>query len=762
MNPRTPTMSRSTTNPAVSWIEGPSNRDRLAARLRAVGLSSTLGCIIIASVTLIGWILGWKVLAAWHDDGLVLDPDTAVGLILAGFLLWSLRSDTTPKGPWSIYVGAAIVMLIGMMGLVSSMGLPANANWDIGLDRWPFGSRRATFGSTDGRSFNAAISLVLAGVWLLLRRSRATERGMENALALGLLLFAVGGLVGFTYRFGHVAGLAPRTPMSLPAATACLTLAVGMLVLRSDRGLSALVLREGQGGRLARRLLPVALLAPAMLTAILWAGVWMRRYPPEFVAILLSVACGVFFFGLVWWYADTLDQAEAHSRRTSEALRSSEAFYHSLVESLPQSILRKDLDGRFTFGNGKVIQALNLSLDRFLSKTDFDFYPADLAEKYRRDDLRVIESGQTLDTIEAHVEPGGDLRYVQVIKTPLRDHDSRIVGIQCIFWDVTERKIAEEKLQTQNALLTEMARSEKAAHDARKRAQAQMIQSAKLAGLGEMVAGVAHEINNPLSFVNNNVAVLERDLGELRTLLALYTEADRAIAQATPNLAQRITEFRETTETEYTLGNLDGLLGRTREGLRRIQQIVKDLRVFARLDESELAEFNLNDSVQTTVTIIMGHAKHKRVTIELDLHPLPRTIGYAAKINQVVMNLVGNAIDACEEGGKVIVRTVPDEQSHEVQLEVIDNGCGIDAQIRDRIFDPFFTTKPVGVGTGLGLSISYGIVQDHGGSISVESTPGQGTCFNVRLPLDGRVHLKHAARNTEKNGDSENHQPVHS
>src|SRR5262249_9517367 len=160
--------------------------------------------------------------------------------------------------------------------------------------------------------------------------------------------------------------------------------------------------------------------------------------------------CGVVFFGLVWWYAETLDRAEARSRRTDEALRSSEAFYHSLVESLPQSILRKDRHGRFTFGNGKVLDALGINLEAFVNNTDFDFYPAELAEKYRRDDLHVLETGETLDTIEAHVEPGGDLRYVQVLKTPLRDHEGKVVGVQCIFWDVTERKIAEEKLQTQN------------------------------------------------------------------------------------------------------------------------------------------------------------------------------------------------------------------------------------------------------------------------------------------------------------------------
>ncbi|MFO0960080.1 MAG: ATP-binding protein [Isosphaeraceae bacterium] len=166
--------------------------------------------------------------------------------------------------------------------------------------------------------------------------------------------------------------------------------------------------------------------------------------------------------------------------------------------------------------------------------------------------------------------------------------------------------------------------------------------------------------------------------------------------------------------------------------------------MFARLDESDLAEFDLNDNVRTTVTIILGHAKRKRVVIEMDLQPVPPITGYVAKINQVVMNLISNAIDACQEGGKVIVRTRPDRDRYAVRLDVIDDGCGIDPSILPRIFDPFFTTKPVGVGTGLGLSISYGILQDHGGLIEADSRPGQGARFTIRLPLKCRARASSA------------------
>jgi two-component system NtrC family sensor kinase len=432
-----------------------------------------------------------------------------------------------------------------------------------------------------------------------------------------------------------------------------------------------------------------------------------------------------------------LETQLAERNKVEQALRASEVFYHSLVESLPQSILRKNLEGRFTFGNQNFCNALKRPLEQIIGKTDYDFYPRELAEKYRQDDACVIASGKLFETVEEHVLPSGDTLYVQVIKTPLYDPSGKIIGIQGIFWDVTERKRAEEQLQAKNLLLEELARKERQSYQALKQAQSRLVQTEKLAGLGQMVAGVAHEINNPLSFVNNNVAVLQRDLRELRELLGMYLQADAVLVAAQPELFERIKAFRNRIDIDYTLNNLDGLIQRTRDGLSRIQQIVKDLRVFARLDEGELNEVDLNEGIASTVNIIQGHAKKKGIKIETDLGPLPPVTCFPAKINQVIMNLLTNAIDACDEGDKVTVRSRADDQA--VQIDVIDAGRGIDPAIRNRIFDPFFTTKPVGVGTGLGLSISYGIVQDHGGTIEVDSTPGEGSRFSIRLPVRGAV-----------------------
>jgi PAS domain S-box-containing protein len=433
-------------------------------------------------------------------------------------------------------------------------------------------------------------------------------------------------------------------------------------------------------------------------------------------------------------------------KRAEEALRNSEALYHSLVESLPLSIYRKDPAGRFTFANKRFWTSLGKMPGDIVGKTDFDFFPKGLAEKYRQDDRRIMKTREIHEDVEEHVRADGKRVHVHLLKTSVFDFKGEVVGTQGIFWDITTRKQTEETLKRTAAELArsyqrlqqlatdleKVAASERQAHHKLKKAQSQLVQSEKLASLGQTVAGVAHEINNPLAFVINNMAVLQRDVGALQQILRLYQESDKQ-PERRAELLGEIHDCAERIDLAYTLGNLDGLVQRTRDGLKRIQQIVKDLRDFARLDESDLKEVDLNTGIRSTLNIVRGRAVKQNVELEADLGELPAVLCFPAKVNQVVLNLVANAIDACAEGGKVIVRS--QATAEEVLIHVIDNGQGIDPAIRDKIFDPFFTTKPPGQGTGLGLSISYSIMEDHGGRIEVSSTTGQGAHFIVCLPL---------------------------
>jgi len=437
-------------------------------------------------------------------------------------------------------------------------------------------------------------------------------------------------------------------------------------------------------GIVSTSLLLVGSVLLALVAGALWQAWWSRRRQKRFFSELKAAA--------------------AERRRTERALRQTEVFYHSLVETIPQMILCKDLDGHFTFANQKFCAELGTTIESIKGKTDFDFFPKQLAEKYRRDDKEVMESGQVLDVVEEHVTPKGDKLYVQVMKTPLYGPDGKAIGIQGIFWNVTERL----------------------------RAESRMVETEKLASLGQLVTGVAHEINNPLAFVSNNVAVLQRDLRDMITLIGLYRQLERSAVAGPASLFEQIDLVSGQLDLDYTLNNLPKLIDRTREGLRRIEQIVKDLRLFARVDEGDWNEVDLNPGIESSVNMVQGYARKNGVRLVMDLEPLPLVRCRGARVHQVVVNLLMNAIDACKAEDTVTVRTRP--ESDGIRIEVADTGCGIEPEIRERIFDPFFTTKRIGEGTGLGLSISYGIVQEHHGTIDVQSAPADGSCFTVRLP----------------------------
>ena len=241
--------------------------------------------------------------------------------------------------------------------------------------------------------------------------------------------------------------------------------------------------------------------------------------------------------------------------------------------------------------------------------------------------------------------------------------------------------------------------------------QAQLMQSEKMRSLGQLVAGVAHELNNPIGFVHANLQLLD---GYVKRLVD-----DREAGRDSERAEEAITK----------------LLSRSREGTERVKKIVQDLRTFSRVDQAELAEADLNEEIERTLALMEPRFKDG-ITVERDFGEIPRVKCFAGQLNQVFMNLVMNACDAMDGRGTVEIRTRPAGQG--VELVFVDDGPGIPPEARERIFEPFFTTKPVGQGTGLGLSISHGIVERHGGKMEFECPPGGGTTFRIRLPLGGR------------------------
>jgi two-component system NtrC family sensor kinase len=264
--------------------------------------------------------------------------------------------------------------------------------------------------------------------------------------------------------------------------------------------------------------------------------------------------------------------------------------------------------------------------------------------------------------------------------------------------------------------------------------QAALVQTEQLASLGRLAAGVAHEINNPIAYVINNLAVLRRDVQAALGVLDKYGEAHEALCRSEPTIAAEVGRLAEEMDLPYFRENHGRMFDSSADGLRRIRAIVQNLRDFARLGEAEYKEVDLNAALRSTLEALGHELDQEALRVETVFQDLAPVACHPAKINQVFFHILQNAIQASDRGGSIAVRTRLDGEGA-VLVEIEDHGAGIRPEDLPHIFEPFFTTKPVGAGAGLGLSVSYGIVRDHGGSLEVESTVGRGSVFRVRLPV---------------------------
>jgi len=266
----------------------------------------------------------------------------------------------------------------------------------------------------------------------------------------------------------------------------------------------------------------------------------------------------------------------------------------------------------------------------------------------------------------------------------------------------------------------------------RKHLESQLVQSEKLASLGQLAAGVAHEINNPVGFISSNLSTLDGYFNQLQQMLEAYQHSEASIPGQ--DQRDRLKALRTELELEFLKEDIPVLIRESKDGIGRVVQIVKDLKNFSRVDNDQTWQFaNLQQGIDSTLNIVASELKYKADVIK-HYTPLPDIECLASQLNQVVMNLVINAAQAMgPERGIITISNGVDGEN--IWLEVADNGCGIAPDAVQKIFDPFFTTKPVGEGTGLGLSLSYGIVKKHRGAISVSSELGKGTTFRVVLPI---------------------------
>jgi len=382
-------------------------------------------------------------------------------------------------------------------------------------------------------------------------------------------------------------------------------------------------------------------------------------------------------------------------------------------------------------------------------------------EKFRR--IALVAGAYEIESFFPKLGEKG--RWLCASAAPLRDLQGNLVGAIEILLDITEKKLAEianyktqlnleqvitqrtEQLAQANARLEDdIGRREIAETELLRRnaeltelnaklsmAQEQLVQSEKLASIGQLAAGVAHEINNPIGYIFSNFNTLSGYISDLFSMLAAYEDAEASITM--PEISARLGAMRDKVELEFLKEDIPVLMSESKEGIVRVRKIVQDLKDFSRVHGNQEWQWaNLHQGIDSTLNIVSNEVKYKAEVIK-DYGDIPDIECLPSEINQVVMNMLVNAAHAIgSTRGTITIRTRNSGDS--VVLEISDSGSGIPKENLSRIFDPFFTTKPVGQGTGLGLSLSYGIIQKHKGQIEVESEPGIGTCFRISLPIE--------------------------
>jgi two-component system, NtrC family, sensor kinase len=399
--------------------------------------------------------------------------------------------------------------------------------------------------------------------------------------------------------------------------------------------------------------------------------------------------------------ADDVETRSAERRNLSDALAHERNVLRTMIDLIPAFIYAKDANSRFTACNMLVANRMGVAPGELIGKTDFDFFPREMAEKFFADEQALLKSGKPLVDHEEIVydKTRGVNRVILTSKVPLHDADGHLTGVVGTGFDITDRKAAEER----------------------------MASSDRLESIGRLAAGVAHEINTPIQYLSDSVSFIREGVKELLE----YIDALHAAMPQPPAPDENVEDLRKEMPPALTL---------VADGLSRIAEIVRSMKDFAHADQNEMGPTDLNRAIASTLTI--ARSEYKPVAeVETDYGQLPPVTCHTSQINQVVLNLVVNAAHAIADKikrsgavGKITVSTRV--EGERVVIAIGDTGGGIPEDIRARIFDPFFTTKEVGRGTGQGLSIARNvIVKGHGGELDFTTELGKGTTFYIRLPI---------------------------
>ena len=337
-----------------------------------------------------------------------------------------------------------------------------------------------------------------------------------------------------------------------------------------------------------------------------------------------------------------------------------------------------------------------------------------------------LQSGDELGELSRHFNNMAETiqNHSESLERTIAERTAELVRKNEII--LLEKEVSEAATQAKTKLLIEQQELIKKLEDA----QGQLLQSEKMASVGQLAAGVAHEINNPIGFINSNLGSLKGQVHDLLSVIAVYERAETALGGHL-DLLEAIKQAKSTADLDFLQGDIQNLIDESLEGVRRVKSIVDNLKDFSRVDTAEWQYANLEHGLDSTLNIVWNEIKYK-AEVRKEYGGVPNIECIASQINQVFMNLLVNAAQAIEERGTITLRSGFDDA--EVWVEVEDTGKGIRSEHLGRIFEPFFTTKPIGKGTGLGLSLAYSIVQRHHGHLDVRSEIDKGSVFRVTLP----------------------------
>ncbi len=427
-----------------------------------------------------------------------------------------------------------------------------------------------------------------------------------------------------------------------------------------------------------------------------------------------------------------LKQISQRLEEEQQALALSRNHMQTILDNLPMQAWLKDREGRLLMVNNQYAAAVGRPREEILGHTVFDLWPHDLASFYNAVDEEIMASGVSRQVEEQHEDTPG-AAWFETFKAPIIAANGRVIGTTGTARDITRRKQSEELIMTQqykleelNAHLKELVAEE---IDKNRAKDLLIMGQKKLVSIGQLAAGVAHEINTPLGFVSSNIQVFDKYFGQMSS----YMAAQQAFLESTAAEEERreLKGLEQKLDIPFIMKDIPELIAESLTGIDRVSSIILDLKRFSRVDAPNSEPTDITACMESAL-IILTHELKDVATIRREYQPLPRILCTPGELNQLFLNLLRNAGQSLTPVGEITLKSWYDDGF--VYASVTDNGHGIPEHLKERIFEPFFTTKDVGQGTGLGLSVCHNIITRHHGQLQVESVVGSGSTFTVKIP----------------------------